>query len=386
MDSISRGLAREWKYQADDLAIGVALCFYTTFMVTINIVAKTDSNLFPEGFDISSLTEADRQERIYGSKLILVLENCQNATIWLTKVAILILYLRLTTLRWQHNAIRVLLGVVILLYFIMTSLYLGVWCRPFSQYWAIPPYSSQCNAATNHLITNATFNLTTDVIMLAITAPIFLRMHLPWRKKIPLVGVFSLGIFVVLAAILNKVYSFTQPFGSMWPYWYVRESSTALLVANLPFIWGLLRKVVGLKASSADSESNTRRDTIITAGDEGKRKQSTHNPMEFITEWPGLDDKDDVELEGEFRQFASGRAGRDLSLAEFLREDSDSDERRTTGEKSDATGPAVLQNTPQRDTLRRTSDPETRRSRRSTPPSSSLPSSMAGSWSANSFV
>jgi hypothetical protein len=52
--------------------------------------------------------------------------------------------------------------------------------------------------------------------MLAVGLPIFLRMRLPWRKKIPLVGVFSLGIFVILASILNKVYSFTEPFGSMW--------------------------------------------------------------------------------------------------------------------------------------------------------------------------
>lgn len=93
--SISRGIARNGKYQADDVAIAVALCFYTAFIVTINLVARSDSNLLPPGFDVSSLTESDRQDRIYGSKLILLLENCQNATIWLTKVAILVLYLRL---------------------------------------------------------------------------------------------------------------------------------------------------------------------------------------------------------------------------------------------------------------------------------------------------
>jgi hypothetical protein len=121
----------------------------------------------------------------------------------------------------------------------------------------------QCSAATNHLITNAVFNLSSDGAMLAIGLPMFVRMHLPWQKKVPLVLIFSLGIFVVLAAILNKVcavsidtrchakqhidkiYSFTEPFGAEWTFWYVRESSTALLVANLPFLSTLWKSVLG---------------------------------------------------------------------------------------------------------------------------------------------
>ena len=87
-------MARGFKPQADDILMLLAICFYIVFLVTINIVANTSSNLFPEGFAISSLTEADIQQRIRGSKLILVLENCQNVAIWLAKICVLILYLR----------------------------------------------------------------------------------------------------------------------------------------------------------------------------------------------------------------------------------------------------------------------------------------------------
>lgn len=113
---------------------------------------------------------------------------------------------------------------------------------------AVPTPNEQCNAATNHLITNAVFNLSSDTILLSIALPMFIRSKLPPRKKIALVLVFGLGIFVILAAILNKYYSFTEPFGNMWTYWYVRESSTALLVANLPYMWTLLRRVLPFKA------------------------------------------------------------------------------------------------------------------------------------------
>ena len=81
----------------------------------------------------------------------------------------------------------------------------------------------------------------------------FLGLKLPWQKKVPLVLIFSLGIFVILAAILNKVYSFSEPFGSAWTYWYVRESSTAMLVANLPFVWTCWRWVFGVSTIAGGS-------------------------------------------------------------------------------------------------------------------------------------
>ena len=65
------------KFQADDYLMLLVLCFYTTLISTINIVSDTSSNLLPPGFDVNSLTPQDVKERQYGSKLILVVEQCQ---------------------------------------------------------------------------------------------------------------------------------------------------------------------------------------------------------------------------------------------------------------------------------------------------------------------
>lgn len=125
---------------------------------------------------------------------------------------------------------------------------------------AVPTPDPQCNAATNHLITNAVFNISSDIFMLAIALPMFLKLRISWDKKAPIVMIFSLGIFVIIAAILNKVYSFSQPFGSEWTHWYVRESSTALLVCNLPFCWIFVRRIYKLLSipftSTSGSENN----------------------------------------------------------------------------------------------------------------------------------
>jgi hypothetical protein len=83
-------------------------------------------------------------------------------------------------------------------------------------------------------------------MMLGIAFSLFIRTHLPWSRKLILCCIFGLGIFVVLSAVLNKYYSFTHPFGSQWTFWYVRESSTTLLVANIPFTWTILRRIFRL--------------------------------------------------------------------------------------------------------------------------------------------
>lgn len=125
--------------------------------------------------------------------------------------------------------------------------------------------AEQCSTAQNHLITNAVFNLTSDIVMLGMALQMLIRSRLPARRKVILCGIFGLGIFVILSAVLNKYYSFSNPYGSMWTYWYVRESSTAIIVANLPYTWTLLRRLFNL---SAFDRSLTRSEGESDAQDE----------------------------------------------------------------------------------------------------------------------
>lgn len=303
-----------WKrFQVDDYAMIVVLCFYTTLIATINVVRHTSSNLLPPGNDIDHLSQQEIDERTFGSKLILAVEQCQIATTWGAKTCLLIMYLRLTTLRREHIFIWCLIGYVAFGFSFMEIFYFGVWCRPFSNYWQVPTPDIQCNAATNHLITNAVFNLSSDCIMLAIGLPMFLRMQLPWKKKLPLIGIFSLGIFVVLAAVLNKMYSFTEPFGSLWTYWYVREASTALLVANLPFVWAFWRRLTGHKTVTGISGKGSRAPPEMLS----RNGRSAKGRSDGVLPWDAYADIADEDLEMHEGPIKS--AG--LTLGDMLRED-----------------------------------------------------------------
>lgn len=218
---------------------------YTALMVVSNRWIKAGSNLEPPDFNFGTLTDGQLSQRVYGSKMMIVTEQMQISVIWACKTCLLIMYYRLTrtALRNENIAIRLLSAYVALGYITMQILYFAVWCRPFSEYYDVPTNSIQCNTLVHHRITKAVFNISSDLIMLSIALQMLIRSTLPWKRKLVLCGIFSLGIFVIAAAALNSYYSFDHPYIDTWMYWYIRESSMAIIVANIPFTWTILREL-----------------------------------------------------------------------------------------------------------------------------------------------
>jgi len=232
--------------QIDDWTMGLFVtAAYTVMIVLANRWLKVQSNLEPENFDFSALTMEELSRRRFGSKLVVVVEQMHIAVIWACKACLLIMYHRITrtALQKENIAIKLLAVYTALGFVVIEVLYFSAWCRPFSAYYAVPTTSFQCNALVHHRITKAVFNISSDLIMLCIALQMLIRSLLPMKRKLILCGIFSLGIFVVAASIMNSYYSFSNPYKSTWIYWYVRESSTAILVANLPFTWTILREL-----------------------------------------------------------------------------------------------------------------------------------------------
>ncbi|RDW63607.1 hypothetical protein BP6252_11152 [Coleophoma cylindrospora] len=113
-------------------------------------------------------------------------------------------------------------------------------CTPFNAYWSMPPSNIQCSTLQYYAIVQGSFNISSDALMLSFPLLLIMRLPMPWKQKIVLGVVFSLGIFVILAAILTKVFNLTNIFDPTYMLWYIRESSVAIYVANLPMIWPLL--------------------------------------------------------------------------------------------------------------------------------------------------
>jgi hypothetical protein len=70
-------------------------------------VVQTNSNLIAPGEDVSRFSQTEIDNRIFGSKLVLVIEQMQILTIWLVKACLLIMYNRMTHVLPQHKIVIV---------------------------------------------------------------------------------------------------------------------------------------------------------------------------------------------------------------------------------------------------------------------------------------
>lgn len=83
-------------------------------------------------------------------------------------------------------------------------------CRPFKGYWGMPPPDPQCTTLEHYAIVQATFNLSSDVFIIAIPIPMLVSLALPLKQKLGLVVLFSMGTFVVSSRPCRTVASVTN--------------------------------------------------------------------------------------------------------------------------------------------------------------------------------
>jgi hypothetical protein len=103
---------------------------------------------------------------------------------------------------------------------------------------------AQCSNYQHYEIIQGIFAITADIFMLLIAIPLVMTVRLPARQKAILVILFGLGIFVIVAAILTKIYCLVPELISYaYMQWYFRESTVAMLVTCIPLMWTLFREI-----------------------------------------------------------------------------------------------------------------------------------------------
>lgn len=166
-------------------------------MASINVSSRWATNLY-EPWEFATFTAQDIRDRIYGSKIVILLEQSMLICTWTTKCCMLLMYNRLAARLWHEQAIRVI-SVYVVLGFFACELAWFLSCRLFWGYWALPVPDPQCATYQHYSITQATFNISSDILMLCVGLMLVSKARLPPAKKVLLVAVFSCGLFVVLA-------------------------------------------------------------------------------------------------------------------------------------------------------------------------------------------
>ncbi|KAK5995720.1 hypothetical protein PT974_04137 [Cladobotryum mycophilum] len=247
----------KWKHlQADDYLMLFALANFTGVVVSINEVARNGSNyMSPE--QVAQLTPETTRMAIYGSIMTFVLEIFTLTGLWTVKACLLILYSRLTkgVLTTQHLIVRIATIYCIFSYVLVMVMFLFFWCHPTYEYWAVPVKIMQCATYYHHMIFATAFNISSDILLFFIPIPIIIKTKLSMRRKVILCCILGLGVFNILAAILNRYYNFSNPNSYVFLFWYVAEVGMSIFVGNLPLCWPLFRLAFRLKDVSQEDSS-----------------------------------------------------------------------------------------------------------------------------------
>ncbi|PLB48235.1 hypothetical protein P170DRAFT_437902 [Aspergillus steynii IBT 23096] len=246
--------------QTDDYLMVFAVVWYTILCVALNEVASGGGSNLMDEKDIEDLTPGIKAERERGSKWVFVSEHAFVLAIWAMKACMLVIYARITEGLRQRKWVNYL-AIYIALGFVAVELSLFLICRPLQNYWAVPTPNEQCSTYQYYEIIQGCISISADVFMLLIGLPLLLQVRVPLKQKLILVIIFGMGIFVIVAAVLNKVYCLVPALISyVYMNWYFREVTVAVLVTNLPLIWSLLRDVFpALKSWTGGSKRGTDR-------------------------------------------------------------------------------------------------------------------------------
>ncbi|UNI21588.1 hypothetical protein JDV02_007563 [Purpureocillium takamizusanense] len=146
------------------------------------------------------LTDTQIHQKSVASGLVLASRFFYAATLWILKLAILEFLRRLTGLTWERSHQTTLIAIrwILLVTFIVVIISDLAECQPFRLYWqVVPDPGGHCRQGYAQLITMASCNIFTDLLLVFFPIPIILRSQMSIKRKIQLVLLFSLSLPVV---------------------------------------------------------------------------------------------------------------------------------------------------------------------------------------------
>ncbi|EGY14007.1 uncharacterized protein VDAG_00689 [Verticillium dahliae VdLs.17] len=148
-----------------------------------------------------TLSEKQHRQRQIASGLVLASRLLYAATLWILKDTILEYFRRLTETTSERYASQTLLFIRVALIATFIAIFISNFaeCQPFAHYWQVlPDPGGQCRQGYAQLITMATCNIITDLLLVVFPIPMVLRSQLGLKKKVQLTLLFSLSLAVVV--------------------------------------------------------------------------------------------------------------------------------------------------------------------------------------------
>ncbi|KUJ21268.1 uncharacterized protein LY89DRAFT_577423, partial [Mollisia scopiformis] len=242
--------------------------------------------------------------------------------ITIVKCSVLSMYRRIFPTRVVQLGTMVL-GVIVAMWFLATTLAFIFQCFPVSKAWNPAITTGSCIDKEKFFLGNSIPNILTDLAILCL--PVYEVYHLQIIKarKIGLLFVFLLGGLVVIISIVRlKVLIDIAREGLAADYtveinganiWTVVEPSIGMVSASLPTLRpaiAILGKVFGISSSGSKDNAQKKSDsqhTVVTIGGSGKSRKATRAKGSGITTTTS-------DVQGSFERLTDEHGQEDSSL------------------------------------------------------------------------
>ncbi|KAI1363014.1 GPCR protein, PTH11-type [Xylaria arbuscula] len=157
------------------------------------------------------LTETERRHKSIASGLVIASRILYAATLWILKLAILDFFKRMTSTFWRrsHDVALNIMHCLLALTFVAILAANLAECRPFNHYYQVlPDPGGQCRQGYVQVITMATSNIMTDLVLVILPVPIILTSAMSPKRKFQLTLLFSLSLAPVATTIYRVIYVF----------------------------------------------------------------------------------------------------------------------------------------------------------------------------------
>ncbi|OAQ68777.1 hypothetical protein VFPPC_04966 [Pochonia chlamydosporia 170] len=192
---IARCVTRLWlnKPGWDDAVIVLSLCFSIIVSVSMQLAIE-----YGYGMHKDDLSKADLRTAL---RFFFIAQTPYKVAVWLNKLSVILLYLRIFISRSFRISAYVVMGIV-------TASSIGgigatIWqCVPISAAWD-KTVKATCIDSDKFWVAYAVMNVLTDAMVLALPIPSILQLQLSWKNRIMLCCMFLLGSFVTVTSILR---------------------------------------------------------------------------------------------------------------------------------------------------------------------------------------
>lgn len=110
----------------------------------------------------------------------------------LTKISILLLYIRILSYQHARYAVYAILAIVIVANGLWTFITVMTACVPLHAFWDRTIPGSQCRPLV-YWYANTGLHIATDVLLYVLPLPVIVNLQVKLRQKVVLYGVFALG-------------------------------------------------------------------------------------------------------------------------------------------------------------------------------------------------